>query len=89
MVHWIAAYVAVEILVVAGAVGISVWAAYRRRHPHPIELPPGFERTEERFLDPTTGVPHVVWFNPRTGERRYQPLGRGQAGRRADEKSRG
>lgn len=81
MVQWIASYAAFEILGVAGAVGFSLWRSQRRRHPRPIELPPGFERTEERFMDPTTGVAHVVWFNPQTGERRYQPLGREEAGR--------
>ncbi len=34
---------------------------------------PGFERTAEVFDDPTTGVRLRVWFNPRTGERRYLP----------------
>lgn len=30
-----------------------------------------WHRTSERFLDPTTGQPVEVLFNPRTGERRY------------------
>ena len=72
--HWIASSAAVEALVVALAVALSLWRSHRRRHPRPVALPPGFERTEERFVDPTTGVTQVVWFNPQTGERRYQPL---------------
>jgi hypothetical protein len=36
-------------------------------------LPRGFQRTEERFLDPSTGVLMRVWFDPATGERRYVP----------------
>ena len=80
MVHWIASYVGFEILVIAAAVAVSLWRSHRRRHPRPIEPPPGFERTEERFVDPTTRVVHVVWFNPQTGERRYQPLGREEGG---------
>ena len=36
-------------------------------------LPPGFRRTDERFLDPSTGVLMRVWFDPATGERRYVP----------------
>jgi hypothetical protein len=36
-------------------------------------LPRGFQRTEERFLDPSTGVLMRVWFDPATGERRYLP----------------
>jgi hypothetical protein len=36
------------------------------------ELPgPGWERTGERFVDPRSGRDIAVYFNPRTGERRY------------------
>ena len=34
-----------------------------------------FRPTEERFLDPTTGVPLRVWVDPATGEQRYVPEG--------------
>ena len=27
--------------------------------------------TDERFIDPETGEPVAVWFDPATGERRY------------------
>lgn len=30
-----------------------------------------FRPTEERFVDPTTGVPMRVWLDPTTGEQRY------------------
>jgi hypothetical protein len=30
-----------------------------------------WQRTSERFLDPATGQPVEVLFNPHTGERRY------------------
>ena len=30
-----------------------------------------FRPTEERFVDPTTGVPMRVWIDPATGEQRY------------------
>ena len=35
--------------------------------------PPGprFRPTDERFVDPTTGVPMRVWLDAATGERRY------------------
>ena len=36
-------------------------------------LPSGFRRTDERFLDPSTGVLMRVWFDEATGERRYVP----------------
>jgi hypothetical protein len=46
-------------------------------------LPRTFQRTDERFLDPSTGVLMRVWFDPATGERRYLPEP-GSAGRSAD-----
>ena len=42
--------------------------------PHPPE--PRFRPTDERFVDPTTGVPMQVWIDPATGERRYVPWAR-------------
>ena len=32
-----------------------------------------FRPTEERFVDPTTGVPMRVWIDPKSGDRRYVP----------------
>ncbi|MDR3533257.1 MAG: hypothetical protein P4L90_22200 [Rhodopila sp.] len=32
---------------------------------------PGWDRTQERFVDPRSGQNVVVYYNPRTGERRY------------------
>jgi hypothetical protein len=32
-----------------------------------------FQRTDEVFVDPTTGVTMRVWFDARSGERRYEP----------------
>jgi hypothetical protein len=32
-----------------------------------------FRPTDERFVDPTTGVLMQVWVDPATGERRYVP----------------
>ncbi len=32
---------------------------------------PGWDRTTERFADPRSGRNVVVYYNPRTGERRY------------------
>jgi hypothetical protein len=37
--------------------------------PNPPE--PRFRPTDERFVDPTTGVRMRVFLDPRTGERRY------------------
>ncbi len=39
--------------------------------PPGTRLPPSFRRTDEVFVDPSTGVTMRVWFDPGTGERRY------------------
>jgi len=31
----------------------------------------GWQATDERFIDPESGQPVQVFYNPRTGERRY------------------
>jgi hypothetical protein len=36
---------------------------------------PGWDRTQERFADPRTGQIVAVYYNPRTGERRYVAAG--------------
>jgi hypothetical protein len=36
---------------------------------------PRFRATDERFVDPTTGVPMRVYVDPASGERRYVPEG--------------
>jgi hypothetical protein len=42
-------------------------------------MEPRFQRTDERFVDPTTSVVMRVWLDPANGERRY----------RAEEEARG
>jgi hypothetical protein len=39
--------------------------------PAGTSLDPRFRPTEERFVDPTTGVRMRVWLDPIAGERRY------------------
>ena len=39
-----------------------------------------WETTDERFIDPESGRPMKVLFNPRTGERRYEILDSSGAG---------
>ncbi len=38
---------------------------------------PGWDRTAEQFIDPGSGQSVTVYFNPRTGERRYVSEGNG------------
>lgn len=62
-------------------IGLGVWAVlligglwierwrYKPLSSKPPE--PGWEATGERFVDPETGRRVTVYFQPRTGERRY------------------
>jgi hypothetical protein len=48
----------------------TLFERWRYRH---IEAPPkgDWQRTGEQFIDPSTGDPVEVMFDPSTGERRY------------------
>jgi hypothetical protein len=48
----------------------TLFERWRYRH---LEEPPAdhWQRTGEQFIDPSTGDPVEVMFDPRTGERRY------------------
>jgi hypothetical protein len=48
----------------------TLFERWRYRH---IEEPPNgnWQRTDEQFIDPSTGDPVEVMFDPSTGERRY------------------
>ena len=59
-------------------VGLAVvlaWLLFRsggfKRRPDVQPSGPGWELTDERFVDPTSGEVLVVWYCPRTGERVY------------------
>ncbi len=57
---------AIGVMVLIG----TLFERWRYRH---IEAPPvgQWQRTGEQFIDPSTGQPVEVMFDPRTGERRY------------------
>jgi hypothetical protein len=52
---------------------ILVGTLFERWRYSRIEEPPAgpWQRTGEQFIDPSTGEPVEVMFDPRTGERRY------------------
>lgn len=53
--------------VIAAAVWLERW-----RYASRSAAPDGdWQQTEERFIDPESGQPVQVFYNPRTGERRY------------------
>jgi hypothetical protein len=65
------------LLVWVGIVGLVVliWALFRnggyKRQPRDAPPGPGWELTEERFVDPGSGETLEVWFHPPSGERAY------------------
>ena len=54
---------------------VLIWALFRKggykRQPLAAPPGPGWQRTEERFVDPNTGETLEVWFDPASGERAY------------------
>jgi len=48
-----------------------------RRYRARVSSAAGWQDTEEKFVDPTTGRLMQVRFNPRTGERDYVEIGPG------------
>ena len=67
-------YVVFEVVAVIALLGVAVWGfIFWDRRYHGARGPgEGFEPTEERFRDPTTGRMMRVFFNPDTGERQYR-----------------
>ncbi len=72
MLRFVVSYFAIEVVVIVVAVAATLWARRRRLRARDRRSLEGFVRTEEAFIDPTTGIRQRVWFNPRTGERRYE-----------------
>ena len=78
-------------LLIVGGTGIVAIALersrYRSEQAERISAPAGpgggedgameqrFQRTEEAFIDPSSGRLMRVWLDPRTGERRYRAEG--------------
>ena len=54
---------------------VLVWAFFRKggykRDALTAPPGPGWVRTEERFVDPSSGETLEVWFDPTSGERAY------------------
>ncbi|WP_407305786.1 hypothetical protein [Desulfosporosinus sp. SB140] len=64
-------YIFVElILIIFAVITFVVWDK-RYRKNHGIDVPRGFEKTEEVSLDPNSGEKLRVYFNSKTGERFY------------------
>jgi len=65
--HFILWMFAIE-AAVAGLLILFERSRYRARR----SVAPGFEPTDEKFIDPVTGRETHVYFNPTTGERDYR-----------------
>jgi hypothetical protein len=52
---------------------VLIGTLFERWRYRPIQETPqaGWQRTDEQFIDPSSGKPVEVMFDPRTGERRY------------------
>lgn len=54
---------------------VLIWLLFRKGgyKRTPLDASPGPEwvKTDERFVDPTSGETLVVWFHPASGERVY------------------
>lgn len=71
--EWIIGFYGVQFLILIVLI-IGSWFFWDRRFKkkHGQDVPPGFVRTEEVSIDPTTKKKLVVYFHPETGERFYK-----------------
>jgi hypothetical protein len=60
---------------------VLIWLVFRTGgyKRQPLDGPPGpdWQRTDERFVDPSSGEPLEVWFHPKSGQRAYVRARRG------------
>ena len=70
---WLAGVRGAAPLVIWGAVLLVALFIERWRYrPSGGSRSSAWQLTSERFIDPETGRPMLVYYNPRTGERRYE-----------------
>lgn len=65
------AYILLEVGAIIIAVLSFVFWDKRYRKNHGLNVPAGFERTEEVTIDPKNGKRFRVYYNPSNGERFY------------------
>lgn len=64
-------YVFVQILIVVAAIAAYVIWDKRYRKNHGLDVPKGFEETDEITIDPSNGKKFRIYYNRKTGERFY------------------
>ncbi|MDD3894803.1 MAG: hypothetical protein PHU36_07275 [Syntrophomonadaceae bacterium] len=62
-----------EILIILAAVALLSWFITDKRFKmtNNNKIPPGYEKTEESFVDPTNKKRYRVYYNPADGARFY------------------
>jgi flagellar biogenesis protein FliO len=74
MSYFVSIYFGFQLLIVIIALIGTFLYRHRRLQQYKFQPPFGFQKTNEIFIDPTTGVKQQVWFNPNSGERFYQEI---------------
>lgn len=72
--RFVVSYYILDAALIVGAVIFTWWARKYRLRSKNQQPPKGFVKTDEIFMDPTTGLKQQVWFNPEIGERYYETL---------------
>jgi len=67
----VSVYILVQICIVILAIIAFVFWGKRYRKNHGLDVPEGFEKTEEITIDPSDGRKLRVYYNSKTGERFY------------------
>lgn len=61
----------IQLAVIALVIILCLIFDKRYKHNHGVDIPNGFEKTDEVMLDPKDHVKYRVYFNQKTGERFY------------------
>ncbi|WP_100332346.1 hypothetical protein [Bacillus xiapuensis] len=70
---WVLGFYGIQLVILIVLI-IGSWLIWDRRFKkkHGKQVPPGFIRTEEVSIDPTTKKKWVVYYHPQTGKRFYK-----------------
>ena len=63
-----------------GVIAVAVWVERWRYRARDAAADGSWQPTDERFIDPESGQAMRVFYNPRTGERRYDRAAEGPPG---------
>lgn len=64
-------YILIQLcFLILAVISLVIWDK-RYKKNHGLNIPSGFEKTEEIIVDPSNGKKFRVYYNPSTGERFY------------------